>query len=165
MKNEKAFTLIELLVVVLIIGILAAVALPQYKVAVVKSRTAAMLPMMRSIADAQENYYLANNAYSRDPSVFDIDMPASCHAAATGATSYVCGDNFVFDFGGMNQSMELLYCPGHATGYTVCTAASDFEIWKYYQHTSANASVLGKWLCVSHTTLGQKICHSLQLPQ
>ena len=65
-KTKQAFTLIELLVVVLIIGILAAVALPQYKKAVVKSRVATILPILSSMLKAQEAYYLENGNYTSD---------------------------------------------------------------------------------------------------
>ena len=59
MKN-KAFTLIELLVVVLIIGILAAIALPQYQVAVEKSRLSEALSMVSSLQKAMDVYVLEN---------------------------------------------------------------------------------------------------------
>ena len=64
MKNQ-AFTLIELLVVVLIIGILAAIALPQYQKAVMKARAMEAVGFIRTLRDAQKLYFLANGSFAQ----------------------------------------------------------------------------------------------------
>ena len=66
MKNQKAFTLIELLVVVLIIGILAAVALPQYQKAVEKARTTEALSNMKALEKAIDIFLLENGGFPQD---------------------------------------------------------------------------------------------------
>lgn len=64
MKNKKGFTLIELLVVILIVGILAAIALPQYKRAVEKTKMAEAVIIVKAIAQSQQRYYLIHNEYA-----------------------------------------------------------------------------------------------------
>lgn len=78
MKNKSSykhgFTLIELLVVVLIIGILAAVALPQYQKAVWKSRSAEIKVFAANLANAQERHLMETGSYAQDFSELDIKL-------------------------------------------------------------------------------------------
>ena len=81
MKNKKAFTLIELLVVVLIIGILAAVAVPQYQKAVFKARAAEALSLLSSFQKAWQVCKLEGNGncwnYEKVWESLAIEMPGT----------------------------------------------------------------------------------------
>ena len=73
-KIKNGFTLLELLIVVLIIGILAGIAVPQYKKAVLKSRLASMFPYVKAVKDAQERYYLINGSYANTLTKLDVNL-------------------------------------------------------------------------------------------
>ena len=77
LKNKKygGFTLLEMLVVVLIIGILAAIALPQYKFAVAKSKYSTLKNITKSLKESVDRYYLVHNALPIQFSDLDIDLP------------------------------------------------------------------------------------------
>ena len=146
--NKKAFTLIELLVVVLIIGILAAVALPQYQKAVLKSRFSTIKNLTRTIADAEEVYYLSNNAYTPDVDNLDIDLPIpnSSNLETAGESVYY------YPWG---------YCilqTGNSVGLVYCILSNERNV------TSDDMSnrVIGYWIALLHhgSFAGKHACYS-----
>ncbi len=138
------FTLIELLVVVLIIGILAAVAVPQYQKAVMKNKYATLKNLTKSLATAQETYYLANNTYTENCNSLSIDV------------------------GGKQQSWTVAV-KYFSWGYCSCSennACINTQIGMQYRiygnHISTNTEMSGKQACLTSSTdldsLQNQIC-------
>ncbi len=73
----------ELLVVVLIIGILAAVALPQYQKTVLKSRFSSLMPIAKAVADSNEVYYMEHGSYASEPTQLDINAKTDKYSDGT----------------------------------------------------------------------------------
>ncbi len=65
-KNQTGVTLIELVVVIVIIGILAAIAIPSYRQYVIRSQRSDAKEAILRLATAQEKFYLQNNRYAID---------------------------------------------------------------------------------------------------
>ena len=112
--NEKGFTLIELLVVVAIIGILAAIAIPQFSAYRAQGFNARASSDLRNLATAMEAYFAANAAYTTDTSALtgfkqspgvsiSVTSATSTGFAATSAHS---SGNKTFDWDSANGGLQ-----------------------------------------------------------
>ena len=160
-QHKQAFTLIELLVVVLIIGVLAAVALPQYKIAVAKSRLASIMSLGKAIDSAKEAYFLANGEYTTDVRKLDIDVPADCTMVDTNGHYYTCGKYWLLD----NNTADFVidYCPDNNQTYAKCQSIRDFQLAWIQQHNTDDQWLPGTTYCIrfNNSALGKSICQNL----
>lgn len=85
--RKTGFTLIELLIVVVIIGILAAIAIPKFSSTKGQAFLAAMRSDLRNLATAEEGYYYSNNAYSNSLSQLNFLSSAGVTISIPEATS------------------------------------------------------------------------------
>jgi prepilin-type N-terminal cleavage/methylation domain-containing protein len=85
--RKYGFTLIELLVVVLIIGILASIALPQYFKVVERGRVAEAISMFGALKSSQNRAYIKNGAYATDWTTLDMSPKDTAGNACTGSAA------------------------------------------------------------------------------
>ena len=123
------FTLIELLVVVLIIGILAAIALPQYKMAVGKAKFSTIKSLTKSIQDSAQRYYLIHNTYVGAINNLDIDIPKDITCDIwTNTSDLIMCQTFVF-------GVQIRY-------YVARSSGQPFRCLVYSTDTTDNANRL-----------------------
>jgi type IV pilus assembly protein PilE len=101
-----------MLVVVLIIGILATIALPQYRIAVLKSRAVAALPMLKAIYQAEERYRLITGNHTANFSDLDITISNNCNNNSCRVNNIMfninASDTYAFLDGDYNHSSFCL---------------------------------------------------------
>jgi prepilin-type N-terminal cleavage/methylation domain-containing protein len=90
-SNRRGFTLIELLIVVVIIGVLAAIAVPKFQNTKGKANAASLRADLRNLVTAEEAYFYDNSSYTTDITALNIRMTTGVTVTFGTATATAAG--------------------------------------------------------------------------
>ena len=149
------FTLIELLVVVLIIGILAAVALPQYQFTVDKARAMTYFQNIQGIIKTEQIYKMANGKYTGDFEALDIDWTKTCTLSGHERSELVnCPGRFGFQMASTDTVPTQIWLRWCTQNYCGSGAGTNYHFLLRFSVT--DGSIIS---CTSQTSRGQKLCN------
>ena len=138
MKNNKGFTLVELLVVVLIIGILAAMAMPAYFKAVERARASEADTLICAVVNAQNRYKMKTGKYARywkslDTAPQGIEDQSAKYCTKGEVSGNTCtGNGFLIELVGTAANT------GNSSGVKATRVGSgqySYILWKKYEST------------------------------
>ncbi|WP_428081022.1 pilin [Candidatus Avelusimicrobium alvi] len=158
---RQGFTLIELLVVVLIIGILASVALPQYQKAVEKARATEALSITNSIVKAVETTMLSSGVYGTDkiyayPENWDISLSGGYWKDSGCCGPMYVTNNFLYLTKDDNTGATAFRCKEKCTGNL--DEETLYSLFRCYPSSYDGENCL---VCSADTEQGKDICKSL----
>ena len=150
-KFTKGFTLLELLVVVLIIGILAAIALPQYRKATEKSKASQGLVLLKAINESFKSFYLVNNNYPTDFDQIDVSLPEGFDIDENFVPNYVTYGKTGKDW---NISFEK-YTDGSVAILYMIRTTGKYKGAGFAVSYSSTVVPTGKILCYERTSVAR----------
>ena len=147
---KQGFTLIELLVVVLIIGILAAVAVPQYQRAVAHTQISNFRTLVMSLEKSVQSYYAENSSWPTSFAQLDLSLPANLTTKYT-ATNLECFSN-----------ADLFCCirppkPSAHYGSITC-GRKDYRFAFEARYANDNGTPFATTIQVCYAPAGKKVC-------
>lgn len=180
MQKKRAFTLTEMLVIVVVVALLAWIAVPQYQIAVNKSRYTALIPLAKSVKKAEELAYMSNGHYSDELDHLHVSVPGQPSGnkivntngttieVATGSHAYVkaikdnLDNTYVMYFSRSQNFPNEIHCEalkGNARAKQLCLSLTNNETPIAGTDANYDAYILegegsGLWTWTDNTSAG-----------